>query len=677
MDFFVNQEAARRQTRLLVFLLIIAVAAIVAAVNAAAVFTAYAEDSRRTELPTFFFVIVSIITLAVIGIGMLIEISAVAGGGATVARAFGGRRLSSATTDLAERRLINIVEEMAIASGITVPQVFVMDREAAINAFAAGFSPNEATITVTRGALNILSRDELQGVIGHEFSHILNGDMRLNMRIVGLLGGILMLAMIGRSLVDSRNEDNDQYRRHSPFADERDKEALRLNAVWSMFGYALIATGYIGVFFARLIKAAIARQREFLADASSLQFTRNPDGIGGALAKIAQAPWGARVDHPLAEKASHMFFGEAITAKYFSLLATHPPIGERLQKIYGRAITPEDIIAPAALRRKLSQAPPDGDSDQADASGGAPAQAPQAATASSFVGASAGSGGAVGNRAPDAGLRAVVAATPETVSGTVGTVSTQQMDYAVALLAKLPAAAREQLRSAQGAMLTMYGLVLARGGPVKPVHAQMLNARGVDAGQAFAVAEKLQALDKTTRLPLITLAIPALKPLPEPERLQFLALLQELIGADRRVTLEEFVVSAMLTAALGTGAGRAVPVKYHSLAPLAEDAGLVLSLVAHAARSDTARAFAGGVKELGLPLALTEVRSISIKLVTEALGRLNQLAPLQKPRLVRALGYAALPDGAISLVEAELLRAICATLDSPLPPVIAAMEYVA
>jgi uncharacterized tellurite resistance protein B-like protein len=225
----------------------------------------------------------------------------------------------------------------------------------------------------------------------------------------------------------------------------------------------------------------------------------------------------------------------------------------------------------------------------------------------------------------------------------------------------------------------MYGLVLALDGPVKAVQAQMLSAAGADVDAAFATAATLQALDKKTRLPLITLAIPALKPLPEQKRLQFLALLQQLIEADRRVTLEEFVLSTLLAAALGARAGRAVPVNYRSIEPLAGDARLVLSLVAHASRSDGAKAFDRGLRELGLALAptLMEARSLNIAMVTQALARLNQLAPLQKPRLVKALVQAALVDGKLVLAEAELLRAICATLDCPLPPFVETMKYAA
>ena len=434
---------------------------------------------------------------------------------------------------------------------------------------------------------------------------------------------------------------------------------------------------------ARLIKAGISRQREFLADASSVQFTRDPDGIGGALAKMMRAADGAMIDHPYAEKASHMFFGEAIEVKFSHLMATHPPVKDRLQKIYGRLMASGEIAELARKGVPLAPKPTRGsfveanEQEQAAILGHAPALASPAAATSSFAGAIEWDRNAPGGRAGDAGMLALEASTPAAVSGAVGTVSTQQMDYAEALLATLPADVRGQLRSAQGAMLAMYGLVLACGGPVKPVQAQMLNARGVDAGQAFAAAEKFQMLDKTARLPLITLAIATLKPLPEPERLQFLALLQQLIEADRRVTLEEFVVSAWLTAALGAGAGRAVPVKYRSLEPLADDAGLVLSLVAHATRGDSAGAFAQGIKEAGLTLKLIDVRSLSIAAVTQALGRLNQLAPLEKPRLVKACAQAALHEGKLSLTEAELLRAVCATLDSPLPPFIGAMQYAA
>jgi uncharacterized tellurite resistance protein B-like protein len=271
----------------------------------------------------------------------------------------------------------------------------------------------------------------------------------------------------------------------------------------------------------------------------------------------------------------------------------------------------------------------------------------------------------------------MVATEAGTVAAAVGTFSTKHVDYAASLLATLPQPVRELVHGAQGAKQAMLGLVFALGGPVKPAQMELLRAGGEDAETVAKVAADVQGLGKTARLPLIALAAPALKELAAGERTAFLALLGQLIEADRRITLEEFVLATMLEASLGERAGRAVPVTYDKLEQLAAEVQQVLSLIAHAARGDSAAAFAKGLKETGLALTLVDVRAVNIGAVKAALARLNQLAPLQKPRLIKALAQCALGDGELSLVEAELLRAMCATLDSPLPPFIEAMPYAA
>ena len=642
MNFFDQQDAARRRTTRLVVLYLLAVAAIVVAVNIVAalafmgISTEVATGGGSIMAPKSLYLYVTFATLALITGGSLVQILSLAGGGAELARMMGARLLPADSRDPAERRLVNVVEEMAIASGTAVPQVFVMDDEQTINAYAAGFSPSQAAVVVTRGTLVHLNRDELQGVIGHEFSHILNGDMRLNLRLIGVLAGILLLTTLGRMLLNSTSR--------------RDRKGFS----FVLLGFGLVVIGYIGVFFGRLIQAAVSRQREFLADASSVQFTRNPDGIGGALAKIDMT--GSLVNHPRAEQASHMFFGEAVTSGFGNLMATHPPVQERLQRIYGHSVAVSEIVARSAT-------PEDAPPGVAAVSGFA---------GGNEFGRSAGerrSGAAEASARVTTGVKAVIAA--------VGDVSTRHVDYAASLLNTLPPQLRERMRNVQGAKQAMFGLVFARGGPVNQIQSDLLRGGGEDAESVATTAAEVQGLDPTARLPLIALAAPTLKGLAPAQRTAFLALLQQLIEADRRVTLEEFVLATLLEAALGERAGRAIPVKYRALDLLAEDAQLILSLIAHAVKGDSGTAFDKGVKELGLALKLVEARAISLPAVKAALARLNQLAPMQKPRMVKALVQCALADGQLSLVDAELLRAICATLDSPLPPFLEAMPYAA
>ena len=318
MDFFEKQELARRRTKWLVVYFVLAVFGIIAALHFGfcAIFGQDFYDWQLLGI-TAAGVIVSV------GIGSLVKIIQLAKGGKAVAEMLGGEPVDPATTDPAERRLRNVVEEMSLASGVPVPSVYILD-EAAINAFAAGYGPTDAAIGVTRGCIENLTRDELQGVVAHEFSHILNGDMRLNIRLMGLLNGILFLAILGGVLVRiaassprSRSSDN--------------KNSGSIVALFLGAGAVLYLVGWIGVFFSKLIQAAVSRQREFLADASAVQFTRNPHGIAGALAKIGNLT--SRLTHPRAQEASHMFFGNGLAESWFNLFATHPPIKERIAQI--------------------------------------------------------------------------------------------------------------------------------------------------------------------------------------------------------------------------------------------------------------------------------------------------------------------------------------------------------
>ena len=307
MDFFEHQELARKKTRLLVIYFILAIVGIIASIYGVMVAgSLFLEDDNGARTINLWRP--ELLLYAALGSGTVIALGTgyktlqLNAGGSVVAMELGGRLLDRNTTDYEERRLLNVVEEMAIASGVPVPDVYIMDNEMGINAFAAGKTTSDAVIGVTRGTIRLLNRDELQGVMAHEFSHILNGDMRLNMRLIGLLFGILFIAMIGQIMLRSV-----MFTPRSRNKDSAGKAALLFLAL----GLTLIIIGYVGLFFAKLIKAAISRQREFLADASAVQFTRNPDGIAGALKKIGGLSQGSIVTSPKAEEASHMFFGDA------------------------------------------------------------------------------------------------------------------------------------------------------------------------------------------------------------------------------------------------------------------------------------------------------------------------------------------------------------------------------
>ncbi len=323
MDFFAQQDLARRKTKWLILYFTLAVISMIAMIYGIAIFvTIYLNsghlhhyDAEQPAVSIWNPVLLAEVaagTILIIFFGSAYKTAALSGGGGTVAVALGGRLVASNTTDLDERKLLNVVEEMSIASGVPMPQVYVLDNEEDINAFAAGHSTSDAAVTVTRGCMTKLNRDELQGVIGHEFSHILNGDMRLNIRLMGILFGILCIATIGRILLYARGSD-------------RDKNPL------PFIGILLLIVGSLGLFFGRLIQAAVSRQREFLADASAVQFTRNPGGLSHALQKLGG--YGSRVRSPHASDASHLFFGNALADSLFGALATHPPLEQRIKAI--------------------------------------------------------------------------------------------------------------------------------------------------------------------------------------------------------------------------------------------------------------------------------------------------------------------------------------------------------
>ena len=658
MDFFEHQEIARRSTRRLIVLFTIAVVLIVIAVNVAAAalylgFLMPAGFARTTAaLPAGFYFMNTCIVLGLIGGGTAYKMSALSAGGAAVANLVDAREVDTTTRDLLDRRLINVVEEMAIASGVAVPRVYVMDNETAINAFAAGHSINDAVITVTRGTLTRLSRDELQGVIAHEFSHVLNGDMKLNLRLIGVLHGLLIVALAGRLLLELGGRSRGS-------GSSRSGNAV---AVLFFAGLALWILGYIGVFFGRLIKAAVSRQREFLADASAVQFTRNPDGIGGALRKIGglteTTGLGTRIDHPQAEALSHLFLGAARPSFVRGLFATHPPLEERVQRIYGRKHAflpaPENAVA---LAMSGSEPAPEIESSRAPA---------------------------VNALSPVAGLVAAAAtgaAAPGEVAAAIGTVAAPaNRDFALDE-SKAADTLRRAASDAIHAQLIAYALLVEKDSELRAQQCTLIaEAYGAEASEAADRYHSLiHQLPPGARQPLLDVAMPALRKLPEPARQRVLKLAHLLIVADGRVSVREFLLFTILKRRLGPDAGRAVPVRYRAIKELAQDAALVLSLVA-AVRLPKRPEHAFNAGALLLPEANVElVRAEAIKLdeVSAALDRLNQLAPLAKPQLIKAATAAAFVDSETNWRAASTLRMICAALDAPLPPQIAAAEAVA
>lgn len=683
MDFFEQQDHAHQQSRKLLFLFFLAVIAILIAVNVSLALIWKWAFAFRThghpDYPVGFFYVNTAVTLLFICGGTLFETFRLREGGDAVAQMAGGRLVMPSSTDVKERRLLNIVEEMALASGIACPRVYILDREDAINAFAAGYHQNEAVVAVTQGSLTRLTRDELQGVIGHEFSHILNGDMRMNIQLIGVLFGIQMIAGFGQELM---------YWASQIFSSrDREEKGPPIQLVVLVVGAALFVIGYVGIFFGRLIKSAVSRQREFLADASAVQFTRNPETIGGALRKIGGLTrvnqCGSRIRDPRAEQMSHMFLGAARPNLMDGLFATHPPIEERLQRVYGRHVDfldASEIIDPAH-QHDVQDVIVNANAHRFDQSSGGDAVQTGASLTTAF-GQHSGQTLPTAFAASDtanariAGTSELTSAMTSAVSPVMTPVATSHGIDPVILSAARDVRAADALVFAmlcdatQTAVYQSQLALIARISPEK-------------ATQTDQLLHHLDTMQGSPRLPLLDLAMPALKQLSPPARMDLLSLCAKLIAADQRMSQSEFVLQTVLERRLGPQSGRLVKVRYNDLRTLKPEVVQLLSLVArshpHDQDASAALVRAGAL----LPeLALTEAdliasTTVDFFVIRQALEKLNQLAPLAKPFLIKALMAAAsvtpssMQESAMSASMIDLIRAICAALDAPVPEVTA------
>ena len=658
MDFFEAQARAKKHTSRLVALFALAVLGTVLGSYGAAVFAlrqthdytpqrngrGAQRSALNAQLPGWWqprlFVGVSSLTLAVVGLASLYKWNEFSAGGSAVAESVGGRRVDPHTTDALERRLLNVVEEMAIASGVPVPGVYIMDEEPAINAFAAGLTTSDAVVAVTRGTLEKLSRDELQGVVGHEFSHILNGDMRLNMRLTALVFGILVLGLAGRGILWAL--------RFQSLGGSRDREGknhLGVVAAIALAGVALLVIGYVGYFFGRLIQAAVSRQREYLADASAVQFTRNPGGLTGALKKIGGFALGSSMQSNKSGAIGHFFFAQGFRSNFGGLWATHPPLDERI-----RAIDPQ-------FDGKMFDAPEvvDVARESFVTAGLAPARPSRTA-----------------RLAP-----APAAPGPADAMASIGTLTPEQIANAQLLLDSTPARLRTATQTPAEAQVLLYTLLLDDD-PATRAH-QRTRIASRAGGDALRLLDEftpaLRTLRPEHKLPLLQLSLPALRPLPPSALNPFLETLDELVHTDGRVTAFEFALQKLLirTLALGRDPGAAI-VQIHSFNAVVDEIAIVLSAMAHTSDNDAltaADAFALGAAHLKLiehQLALLDPVDCDVGPLDPALDTLATASLPIRQRTIMACAHIAGADGRIRVAEAELLRAIAATLDVPMPP---------
>ncbi len=654
MDFFEHQDIARRKTGRLVWLFVLAVAFIVALtylVVSAFVVGIQLKDPEVTEFtwgmlwdPTLLGG-VGLGVLAVVTFGSLYKLASLRGGGRVVAESLGGRLLDGASSDPVERKILNVVQEMAIASGSPVPPVYMMDNEKGINAFAAGFSLSDAVIGVTRGCVENLTRDELQGVIAHEFSHILNGDMRLNIRLMGVLHGILVIGMLGLVIFRMSLFTGGHSRRRG-----KDSNPIPLIAL----GLALLVIGYVGVFFGNMIKAALSRQREFLADASAVQFTRNPAGIAGALHRIATMSEGSRsskscasnLSHPQADEASHMFFGEGVQHWFGGAMATHPPLAMRIARI------------DPSFDGKLADVP------KSKSKSKSKAKTKSKLSRQSQLGIS---GLAAGAGAMGGGVEQI------------GMISQLHLAYAASLVEAMPKPVVEASHEVFGARALVYALLLDNDAKVRQAQLHQLQQHADEQvyRDTLRLEPMVQMLDPAAPLALLDMAMAPLRELSASQYVAFKTNLIHLIEADQRVSLFEWTLQRILLHHLEpVFHQRQTPrARVRSLSSVTGAISVVLSTLAYVGQKKAGNAEAAFTQAM---TALGQVRGVTL-LPTEACGlgavgdaldQLVGLLPPLKKRVVHACAAAVSADGEVTVQEAELFRALVDSLDCPVPPLL-------
>lgn len=605
MDFFAHQDATRAATRRLVILFAFSVVCIVAAVCGAVLLF----FGSQIDHPMHATVTTAAVTGAVILIGSLVRMDKLRGGGPAVAKMLGGREVRPATRDDAEQRLVNVVEEMAIASGLPVPRIFVLEDQKGINAFAAGLTTRDATIAVTDGALRCLDREELQGVVAHEFSHIFHGDMRLNTRLIGGLAGILCLVTIGelaiRILRNSRGK------------------RTQIEVAIALFGLTLMVIGSIGALFARLIKAAVSRQREYLADASAVAYTRNPNGLARALWRIRTGSPAIVV--PGAREASHLFFADSFARWANGWTSTHPPVELRIERLMPGFL---DSVRKGRMSSALDP-------------GAKPSETVQERAAAMGL-------------VSDSGPRRMVMA--EKALARIGVADATEVTVARTLLSLLPeevkAAARDPERVASVAIA-----LVAAGEPGKQA-----GATGFD--------KMLTSLPITAKIPLAEICAPTIAAMPEGKRAELRESLRAAVDQDGKISHFEMALMCMLSRQAASSGSPSNKGRELNLFDVESEIETVLSWMAHQDTKNASRAFARGKKAIvGVrELKLLEEASVRGADAERAMARIARVSPRGKRMLLTALTEIAAHDRVIAPEEGELLRAFAACWDCPMPP---------
>ncbi len=657
-NFFEHQDEARRTTAYLIFLFGCAIAFTILAMYAACIVIAMQSGTVQGFWQPSWLGITALSVCLIVACGSLRKMVALRGGGRAVAQSLGGQLVRQDTSNPQERELLNVVEEMAIAAGIAVPEVYLLP-ETSINAFAAGLTPNTAVIGVTQGSLTLLNRDQLQGVIGHEFSHIVNGDMALNLKLMGLVHGLLFIHLLGREFLFSG------HRRSS----DRDSNG---GGAWLAFACSMMVIGAIGWIFGQLIKSAVSRQREFLADASAVQFTRNPEGIANALRCIARQSQRSQMSSSEAEAASHLFFNNVSALSAFaSAFSTHPPLAERIRRLgNGSAMGTGSFARAQVASRSLARkggAFPVALSDHSPIN-----QFSNAGAVSSLAAA-----GAI--RSTDRLKVAHSPLAPDAVVADIGVVTPAHLTQAQSLLNHLPQPLLQTVRFQPGAVAVCYGLLLDTDTKVRSRQKKIIADSSQKVYDLLESTEPLlDQIPVRSRLPLLELCIPALKQLKPEVAAQFFIRVKALVKADGKLSLSEFALQSVLQYRLAPYFQPEKP-SAESAARLTDiwpDGLLLISALAKVGQSEHSQidyAFRCGIQQLpgatkqSMP---TELPTCTLPNLGKVLRRLRQTDPKLKQSIAQACAHTVLIDGQTTDQEAELLRAILIALGCPVPPFI-------
>lgn len=661
MNFFEHQDQARRQTGKLIALFSFAVLSIVVAVNVAfwlawigiGLYTNnYTNNGAIHWLDTWIdwwqtgyglFVIAA--TLFLIAVGSLLQWLQLADGGPAVAKKVGARPISDFKNNPSVQQYNNVVSEMAIASGMPVPQLFVLEREMGINAFVAGYQLSDTIMVVTQGLLDTLDRDQLQAVTGHEFSHIAHGDMRLNLQLMSMLSGIVMIGQFGIFLIDTG-------RHRSHRRSKKDSSALPV----LILGIGLWLIGNIGVFFARLIKAAVSRQREFLADASSVQFTRNPDGLAGALYQIQQAQTGSALRSRHKESLSHLCISATTnTQHWLGNLQTHPPLQERIDRI-----SPQFSIKMKhqAQAKKLSEPV------TSAIGGGASAFVPG-------VGAGAGASAGAGVGAGMGAMAAPLLMTTQSILSTVGTAKPAHLAVGQQLYRDIPEKLRTALQQTDGAQAFCLSLILKEfQDPTQIAQAKDQMSEGQRTWCA-TLGPWIASMPATLRLPCLELGLPTLKALQTDQRKQFIKQIEQLSRFNNQLDMHEWVVLSLLRITLFPRPSKRAAPKVNQFDAVNHAIQTLLSALVHNDED-----FAGAnttykktVASFGLSQQwLLSKDAVTYDAVSKALWHLGDLNFILRQPLLQACADIVLHDGAVTVPEFEFLRVVSAALECPMPP---------